>query len=220
MKYEATVNESFVVAILMLLQKQMAASKSEKYSLSKIVRMLPDKLKNEVEYGINAGIDIGLFAMDGNDIYVTKDGEQFKLFIYAGTQSADAAKDFANTYPEVNQILAAIERDPRLNPSKYQKLSSSQETNQPLNEESHRNELMPSGGEIVITGEAQLSPENFGLIVVKRAIDSTVADAMDIIGSNETAFRKAIAAKARGVHILLIALHCRPQLYMCTRQGF
>lgn len=61
-------------------------------------------------------------------------------------------------------------------------------------------------GVFIVGGGTHLTPEQYGLMAVKSAIDDTIKDAGKIVGNNETEFRKAIAAKTGAVHLHLIGL--------------
>ena len=61
-------------------------------------------------------------------------------------------------------------------------------------------------GEFLLSNGTRLTPETFGLMAVKLAIGDTVADVEAIVGNQETAFRKSIAAKVDGILLNLVAL--------------
>lgn len=87
--------------------------------------------------------------------------------------------------------------------------SQSDEVNQPPKEEhwSEREEDSVKEHSAFILGDGtHLTPEQYGFMAVKSAIDDTIKDAGEIVGNNETEFRRGIAAKAEGVHLHLIAL--------------
>lgn len=66
--------------------------------------------------------------------------------------------------------------------------------------------LKSENGVFVASDGVRLTPEQFGIMAVKSAIDDTIKDATEIVGNNETEFRRALAIKAEGVHLNLIAL--------------
>ena len=66
--------------------------------------------------------------------------------------------------------------------------------------------MKSENGVFVANDGGRLTPEQFGIMAVKSAIDDTIKDATEIVGNNETEFRRALAIKAEGVHLHLIAL--------------
>jgi len=67
-------------------------------------------------------------------------------------------------------------------------------------------ELKTANGVFFVGNGGPLTPEQFGIMAVKSAIDDTIKDAGEIVGNDETEFRTALAAKSESVHLHLIAL--------------
>lgn len=117
MNYQPTDKEVWVQALIFIVYQPMIALKTGRYPISNIINQYPVNERNNIREGIDALIELDLFAMDGNDICITNRSEGFvKGIDYMVKHSADDARDIAKIDPVFASILAAIERDSRLTP--------------------------------------------------------------------------------------------------------
>lgn len=117
---------------------------------------------------------------------------------------------------KANKYLAAVEKcgctcviEPENHRVDVPAPLQSEEANQPTTKKllsKFEKDCITEHGVFIMSGGTQLTPKQFGLMAVKSAIDDTIKDAGEIVGNNESEFRRAISASAEGVHLHLIAL--------------
>lgn len=117
MDYQLTDNQIWVGALLFIVYQPMVANKTGRYPLAQIISGFPENERAEVKHGIDALIEMNVFAMSGKDICITTMSESlFEALNHINGKPADAVEDMLKKHPAFSSLLARINADDRLAP--------------------------------------------------------------------------------------------------------
>lgn len=123
MQYQFTDNQLQVQMLMHIVYMPMVALKVGKYPLNKIISqyLLVGQLSNEeqkhIKDGIQALVDLGIFAQIDNDICITNISEELlKIFDNFSLGTVEQVNQELKSSPKVQALFDAIEHDARLIP--------------------------------------------------------------------------------------------------------
>ena len=117
MDYQLTENQTWAQTLLFIVYQPMVANKTGRYPLAQIVNQFPANERAKVKEGIDALIEMKIFAIEGRDICITNRSEGLLQVInHIPGKPADAVEEMLKTSPAISSTLATINNDIRFSP--------------------------------------------------------------------------------------------------------
>lgn len=115
--YQLTENQTWAQTLLFVVYQPMVANKTGRYPLAQIVNQFPTNERAKVKEGIDALIEMQIFAIEGRDICITNRSEGLLQVInHIVGKPADAVEEMLKTSPAISSTLTMINNDIRFSP--------------------------------------------------------------------------------------------------------